>query len=118
MEGGFLDIDVRIVGPDGKTIYEGFQENNGKNTFKAHMNGKYTYCFSNLKRSMTSKVIMFNMEIEEPSKHNESKTGEGDENHGKLDDMIKELSASLIGVKTEQEYMQVIKKLRKKKLKV
>ncbi|XP_018402966.1 PREDICTED: transmembrane emp24 domain-containing protein-like [Cyphomyrmex costatus] len=110
-EGGFLDIDVKIVGPDGRIIYQGEQESSGKYTFAAHASGVYTYCFSNQKSTMTPKVVMFNMDIDENRKQSEGNAGtegqDGDSNHGKLDDMIKDLSTSLWGVKNEQEYMQV-----------
>ena len=106
-EGGFLDIDVKIIGPDGKIVYEGEQESSGKFTFAAHVSGMYTYCFSNQKSTMTPKVVMFNMEIGEPPKPPGAEK-EDDGHHGKLDEMIKELSNSLWGVKNEQEYMQVI----------
>ncbi|XP_024881622.1 transmembrane emp24 domain-containing protein-like [Temnothorax curvispinosus] len=110
-EGGFLDIDVKIVGPDGRIIYQGEQESSGKYTFAAHTSGVYTYCFSNQKSTMTPKVVMFNMDIDENRKQTEDNAGaegqDGDANHGKLDDMIKDLSTSLWGVKNEQEYMQV-----------
>jgi len=110
-EGGFLDIDVKIVGPDGRIIYQGEQESSGKYTFAAHTSGVYTYCFSNQKSTMTPKVVKFNMDIDENRKQNEDNTGaegqDADANHGKLDDMIKDLSTSLWGVKNEQEYMQV-----------
>ncbi|XP_029665099.1 transmembrane emp24 domain-containing protein 2-like [Formica exsecta] len=110
-EGGFLDIDVKIVGPDARIIYQGERESSGKYTFAAHTAGVYTYCFSNQKSTMTPKVVMFNMDIDENRKQNdENAVGEGQEgdtNHGKLDDMIKDLSISLWGVKNEQEYMQV-----------
>ena len=46
-EGGFLDIDVRIEGPDGRPVHSGERESNGKYTFAAHMEGVYKYCFSN-----------------------------------------------------------------------
>lgn len=110
-EGGFLDIDVKIVGPDGKVIYQGEQERSGKFTFSAHTAGTYTYCFSNEKSTMTSKVVMFNMDVGENPKQEEGSDDKGSKgennNHGKLDDMIKELSTSLWGVKNEQEYMQI-----------
>lgn len=111
-EGGFLDIDVKIVGPDGRIIYQGEQESSGKYTFAAHTSGVYTYCFSNQKSTMTPKVVMFNMDIDENRKQTDDNAGadgqNGDGNHGKLDDMIKDLSTSLWGVKNEQEYMQVL----------
>lgn len=107
-EGGFLDIDVQIIAPDGNIIYQGDQESSGKYTFAAHMSGTYTYCFSNQKGSMTPKVIMFNMDIgEAPKPAEQTADGQKDDNHGKLDDMIKELSTSLWTVKNEQQYMQV-----------
>ena len=123
-EGGFLDIDVRIVGPDGKTIHQVFRllypftgckllhlnlqgerESNGKYTFAAHMDGVYQYCFSNQMSTMTPKIVMFSMDIgDAPS--DATNEGEEEASHNKLEDMIKELSTALTGVKHEQEYMQ------------
>jgi len=102
-EGGFLDIDVKIIGPDSKTIHQGERESNGKYTFAAHMDGVYRYCFGNQMSTMTPKIVMFNMDIGESP----SESTEGDGNQNKLEGMIKELSTALSGVKHEQDYMQV-----------
>ncbi|CAG0900846.1 unnamed protein product [Darwinula stevensoni] len=102
-EGGFLDIDVRIVGPDSQAIYNGERETNGKYTFTAHMDGIYTYCFSNKMSTMTPKVVLFDMEMGDSPK---TEVG-GNADQNKLEDMIKELSTALMGVKHEQEYMEV-----------
>ncbi|KAK0177694.1 hypothetical protein PV328_001722 [Microctonus aethiopoides] len=111
-EGGFLDIDVTITGPDGKVIYQGEQEGSGKYTFAAYLPGHYTYCFNNQKSTMTPKVVMFNMEVSEPTKVTDEQAPEGENeaeaaDHRKLDEMINELNAGLRGVKNEQEYMTV-----------
>lgn len=105
-EGGFLDIDVRIEGPDGKVVHQGERESNGKYTFAAHMDGVYKYCFSNQMSTMTPKIVMFSMDVGESP--NDNTNVDGDEpSHNKLEDMIKELSTALTGVKHEQEYMSV-----------
>lgn len=105
-EGGFLDIDLRITSPDGNAIHEGERESSGRYTFPAAMDGMYTYCFSNKMSTMTPKIVMFTMEVTEKD---EKSTHEGAESTGdtKLEDMIKELSAALSGVKHEQDYMEV-----------
>lgn len=91
-EGGFLDIDVRIFGPDNKVIHQGERESSGKYTFAAHTKGVYTYCFSNKMSTMTPKVVMFNMEIGEAPKSPERSS----ESATKLEDMIHELSSKFL----------------------
>ena len=77
-EGGFLDIDIKIYNPEGKTIHEGERESNGRYTFPASMDGVYTYCFSNKMSTMTPKIVMFTMEVGDDTK-SEHHAGNGEE---------------------------------------
>ncbi|XP_066953604.1 transmembrane emp24 domain-containing protein 2 isoform X4 [Macrobrachium rosenbergii] len=140
-EGGFLDIDIKIMSPDGNIIHEGERESNGRYTFPASMDGVYTYCFSNKMSTMTPKIVMFSMDVGEPDTKSASAGGTGEEGMStefpyqagmssppplpyqpglsprpyyipgeggnKMEDMIRELSAALSGVKHEQDYMEV-----------
>jgi hypothetical protein len=108
-EGGFLDIDVKIVGPEGKMIYNGERESSGKYTFAAHMDGIYTYCFSNQMSTMTPKVVMFSMNVgSAPAPGGAEQHAAGsDADANKLEEMVRELSTALTAVKHEQEYMEV-----------
>jgi len=111
IEGGFLDIDVRVLGPENEEIIKRERESNGKVTFAAAKTGTYTYCFSNKMSTMTPKGVMFSMEIGEP----QAAVAEQGESHStKLTEMIRELSSALVGVKHEQEYMEVRDKIHRK----
>ncbi|XP_031574854.1 transmembrane emp24 domain-containing protein [Actinia tenebrosa] len=103
-EGGFLDIDVKIIGPDQKVIYSGERETNGKYTFAAHMDGVYNYCFSNKMSTMTPKIVKFSMDIGEAPKDTSK---DDNASHDKLSEMVGQLGEAMTGVKHEQEYMEV-----------
>uniref|UniRef100_A0AA85K0F0 GOLD domain-containing protein n=1 Tax=Trichobilharzia regenti TaxID=157069 RepID=A0AA85K0F0_TRIRE len=103
-EGGFLDIDVAVYNPTGVKVFEALKKTNGKPEFLASESGDYKYCFGNRMSSMTPKVVLFEMAVEEDHlKTNES----DDEAHKKLVSMVNELSHSISSVKLEMEYVSL-----------
>lgn len=61
--------------------------------------------------SITPKVVMFTMEISDGPRGTPGAPSEDDAGHTKLEDMIRELSGTLIGIKHEQDYMHVRDKI-------
>ncbi|KAI6174882.1 GOLD domain-containing protein [Aphelenchoides bicaudatus] len=108
-EGGFLDIDLLITGPDNLVLYKGERETSGRYTFSADREGIYNYCFGNKASSKSYKSLMFTIDVRESQVTTTPKPGETTEteDNQKLFEMVNDLSQRLGAVKTEQEYMQV-----------
>lgn len=111
VEGGFLDIDITIRGPDNAIIHQADRETSGRFAFAAHSHGVYTYCFSNMMSTVTPKTVMFTIESGDAPKGTVGAAKEEDAGHTRLEDMIRELAGTLTGVKHEQEYMNVRDKM-------
>lgn len=107
IDGGFLDVDIKITGPDNHVMHESEKESSGKYTFVAPAKGTYTVCFNNERSSMTPKLVMFSIDVGEAPQRAPGAPGEEEVGHTKLEDMIRELSGTLTSVKHEQEYMHV-----------
>ncbi|KJE95497.1 transmembrane emp24 domain-containing protein [Capsaspora owczarzaki ATCC 30864] len=103
-EGGFLDIDIKITGPDGKIVYSGDRETDAKYTFGASETGRYTYCFGNKMSSLTPKILMFTVDIHTPEKPKPAGT---EEHTDMLDSMVAQLHDHLTTVRRDQDYMEV-----------
>ncbi|XP_005183552.2 transmembrane emp24 domain-containing protein 2 [Musca domestica] len=111
IDGGFLDIDIKVTGPDNSIMHQSVKESSSRLTFAAVTTGVYTVCFDNSKSSMTPKMVMFSIDVGESPHRAPGAPGEDEVGHTKLEDMIRELSGTLTSVKHEQEYMHVRDKI-------
>ena len=58
-EGGSLDIDMAITGPDGVEVFRAERTSENRILFRAHVPGVYVTCFSNKMSSVAVKTIAF-----------------------------------------------------------
>lgn len=63
LEGGELDIDLKITDPRGKTVFETIQKREESFQFFALADGDYTLCLSNKFSLVTGKTVVFNLHL-------------------------------------------------------
>uniref|UniRef100_A0A7S3PI52 GOLD domain-containing protein n=1 Tax=Aplanochytrium stocchinoi TaxID=215587 RepID=A0A7S3PI52_9STRA len=59
MEGGYLDIDARILSPSNEALYSQERVKEGTKRITAQVDGRYTICFGNTMSTMTAKLVSF-----------------------------------------------------------
>ena len=59
--GGYMDIDVKVYGPDLGLVYEVEKAREGNFQFKATAQGSYKLCFSNAMSLVSGKTLSFNL---------------------------------------------------------
>jgi len=104
IEGGSLDLDVTLIGPDGGSLFSKERRSEGKYNFAPYLDGVYKFCFS----TATAKTVMFdfgslNREQDGTKYHEKQVVKE----HNQLEAMVEQLSLGLTSVKEEQKYMEV-----------
>lgn len=58
-EGGNLDVDMRVTGPDGKVVYEKERTTDGSFQFRAGQDGVHNLCFDNRMSTVSGKLVSF-----------------------------------------------------------
>lgn len=98
--GGALDIDAAVYGPDGSMIWSSEKEQETRLLFKARLAGTHKFCFSNKMSSVTTKTVALTVQVGDPA--------DGDKSH-KVDNVERALihvQEGLTEVRNEQNYLR------------
>ena len=63
--GGNYDVDMELVGPDGRQIYKDIKKQYDSIPFTANVEGEYRFCFSNEFSTFSHKVVYFDFQVGE-----------------------------------------------------
>ncbi|OZJ04215.1 hypothetical protein BZG36_02953 [Bifiguratus adelaidae] len=100
-DGGNLDIDFWMMNPVDHVIATATRESTGTYNIEAELDGRYTYCFSNMMSSVSEKWVSFNVHgLQHP-------IPDASEHIDPLEREIRDLADSISAVKDEQEYIVV-----------
>jgi len=101
--GGFLDIDVQLKAPDGRIVYNDEKKTEGKYSFVAHVEGEYSFCFSNKMSTLTPKTVAVSIMLgDEPIDSIGPKP-----DISPLEEVVSILAEGIKAMKSDQEYMKM-----------
>ena len=105
VDGGFLDIQFRLLGPNQSTIHDDQLTHKrvsttGRYTFSAYSAGVYQFCFTNAQASFTVKDVKFLVELQSASRVDGVESGDDT----LVGQYVKELISRLKFVKYEAEF--------------
>lgn len=107
LDGGSLDIDLTIKDPNNYVIHSEHRQSSGRYTIEANQDGPHTYCFGNKMSSLTTKIIMFNIEFNDVKK-------ESTQEQDKLNNMVTELVSLVTGVQHEMDFLNARDRLHRR----
>ena len=102
-QGGFLDIDCTVWGPDNRQVHTVERESEGRFSVHGYETGIYKVCFSNKMSTMTPKTVIFQvhpgdrLEYEELAKL---------EQLSPIEESLLRLADALADIQTEQLYLR------------
>lgn len=98
LDGGSLDVDLTIKDPTNYVIHTEQQQTSGRYTIEANQDGPHTYCFGNKLSSPATKIINYNVDINETA-------GNSNIEHDRLSNMVTELISLVTGAKHEMDFL-------------
>jgi len=105
--GGFLDIDVRIFGPDNRHIYTGARETDGRYSFTASSSGTYSFCFSNAMSTVTPKTVDLSVTVGGVSDYEAKGAAASDAEVTPLNAAVNQLSDAITAIASDQKYLKM-----------
>lgn len=98
--GGALDIDASIYGPDAQLIWSCEKEIEGRVLFKAKIPGPHKFCFGNKMSSVTTKTVAFAIHSGERAEVDSRTTSDP------LQRSLSHIADGLTEIKNEQTYLR------------
>lgn len=103
VSGGFMDIDLKLFGPDMKAIYKQDRQKEGLLHTIAQVNGLYKLCFGNQMSTITSKTITFEYHLASSKAHHDAITHE---HINPLQQAVMAMKENIRSLKTQQSFLR------------
>lgn len=104
--GGALDIDSAVYGPDGQLVWSSDKELESRILFKAKLPGPHKFCFSNKMSTVTLKTVMFSVQVGDV----QSVT---DRSADPVQGALTQISDGLTEIKNEQTYLRARERIQR-----